>query len=219
MNKTNFNKSPFVEINDQDCYVGWKKISEKIQKQLDTISKNQKFLVVEIYPGAFEEDISTALQKYLNPTLIINPKNYYKDEEEIREMTERELGDDPIFGVLSYLRIDDYFKSSAKNEFARNLDTEDCDIVMVIGTGASKLIEPDVLVYVDMARWEIQQRQRRNEISNLGVSNPNDRPSLKYKWAFFIDWRVCDRLKRQLFGRWDFVIDTNDHTTAKMIFF
>ena len=68
-----------------------------------------------------------------------------------------------------------------------------------------------------MARWEIQQRQRRDEIGNLGADNRNQRPSLKYKRAFFIDWRAADRLKKQLLGKFDFYLDTNNRAVPKMI--
>ena len=60
-----------------------------------------------------------------------------------------------------------------------------------------------------LARWEAQLRMRRDEISNLGVDNRELKWSLQYKRAYFTDWRVCDRLKRDLMGRWDFVLDTN----------
>jgi hypothetical protein len=72
------------------------------------------------------------------------------------------------------------------------------------------LIHPeDILVYADLARWELQNRMRQNEISNLGVKNDELKWSLQYKRAFFTDWRVCGRLKRDLMVSWDFVLDTN----------
>ena len=43
----------------------------------------------------------------------------------------------------------------------------------------------------------------------LGVDNHDLKWSLQYKRAYFTDWRVCDRLKRELMARWDFVLDTN----------
>ena len=62
-----------------------------------------------------------------------------------------------------------------------------------------------------------QQRQRRNEIPNLGAGNLNERASLKYKRAFFVDWRAADRLKKKLFSRIDFLLDTNDQQAPKLI--
>ena len=90
--------------------------------------------------------------------------------------------------------------------------------VIVYGCGASLLYpEADLLIYTDMARWEIQLRFRKNEVSNLGVCNKELKASLQYKRAFFVDWRVCDRLKKQLINRWDFVLDTNVQGQPKMV--
>jgi mannose-6-phosphate isomerase class I len=86
----------------------------------------------------------------------------------------------------------------------------------VVGCGASLLAQADVLVYADLARWEAQNRFRRNETSNLGADNRSLAPGLKYKRAFFVDWRVADRWKRALMGRWDFVLDTNNPSEPKL---
>jgi hypothetical protein len=68
-----------------------------------------------------------------------------------------------------------------------------------------------------VARWEIQQRQRAGEIANLGLDNCAERAALKYKRAYFVDWRVADRLKKPLLPRIDFLVDTNQRDTPKMI--
>ena len=81
-------------------------------------------------------------------------------------------------------------------------------LVLVVGCGARLIAEGHILVYADLARWEAQNRYRRNDASNLGVENRTLAASLQYKRAFFVDWRVCDRWKRPLIARWDFVLDT-----------
>jgi mannose-6-phosphate isomerase class I len=83
-------------------------------------------------------------------------------------------------------------------------------LLLVVGVGAALVApDPDILLYADMARWEIQGRQRRNEITNLGADNLSESASLKYKRAFFVDWRAADRLKKKLLGKFDFLLDTN----------
>src|SRR5581483_4161213 len=62
-----------------------------------------------------------------------------------------------------------------------------------------------------------QQRQRSGRIGNLGLNNLEERPALKYKRAFFVDWRAADRHKKRLFSRIDFLLDTNQRDTPKMI--
>ena len=74
-----------------------------------------------------------------------------------------------------------------------------------------------LLVYADLPRWEAQQRQRRNEISNLGVENRTLKASLKYKRSYFIDWRVCDAVKRRTLSRWDFLLDSYTPNEPKLV--
>ena len=80
----------------------------------------------------------------------------------------------------------------------------------MVGPGATLVAKPDVVVYADLARWEIQRRQRRHEVASLGVHDRQDRPGKLYKRGFFVDWRVADRLKRTLLDRIDWLLDTND---------
>jgi hypothetical protein len=90
--------------------------------------------------------------------------------------------------------------------------------ILVLGTGAALIAEHfDLLVYADMARWELTLRQRRGEIGNLGADNLSEPPNLKYKRAFFVDWRVADRLKKELLGKIDFLLDTNTRESPKLI--
>ncbi|MGD0731322.1 MAG: class I mannose-6-phosphate isomerase [Terracidiphilus sp.] len=128
------------------------------------------------------------------------------------------LGDDPVFGRMNSIEIADFFDplklADARQSCAAGRD----EVVIVIGTGASLICpKPSFLVYADLARWEIQMRQRRNEVGNLGVDNRNDRPSEKYKRAFFVDWRSADRLKVLLFNRIDLLLDTNTPGKPKAI--
>jgi hypothetical protein len=39
----------------------------------------------------------------------------------------------------------------------------------------------------------------------------------KYKRSLFIDWRLCDRLRRKLLPTIDYLLDTNVHNLPKMI--
>lgn len=73
------------------------------------------------------------------------------------------------------------------------------------------------LVYVDMARWEIQQRCRRHEVKALGIDNREDAVSLQYKRGYFNDWRICDRYKSTLFEHVDYWLDSHIPGSPKMI--
>lgn len=89
---------------------------------------------------------------------------------------------------------------------------------IVYGHGAAEVApEADTFIYVDMARWEIQQRSRRNEIRNLGVENQGEEPSRQYKRGYFVDWLVCDDLKKRLLTKVDYWLDTNQAECPRMI--
>jgi mannose-6-phosphate isomerase class I len=127
------------------------------------------------------------------------------------------LTDDPVFGRMNGLRIEDFLDSDKRARVRGQIDKTQGRVAL-LGTGAALLApRADVLVYADLARWEIQQRQRRNEISNLGADNRYERASLKYKRAFFADWRAADRLKKELFPAIDFLLDTNNPPEPKLV--
>jgi mannose-6-phosphate isomerase class I len=140
-----------------------------------------------------------------------------KAPEEVEAMLAPYLGDDPVFGRMNGVEVIDFFDlhklTAARERVSKSLET-----ILAIGTGASLLVpRPDVLVYADMGRWEIQTRQRNNEIVNLGALNRAERASLKYKRAFFVDWRAADRLKKRILSKIEFLLDTNDRRNPKLV--
>jgi mannose-6-phosphate isomerase class I len=160
-----------------------------------------------------ERSISIAFQ----PSQVFRASDVLKSSADIEEMLAPFLTDDPVFGRMNGLRIEDFLDSD-KLARARNQINKAQGRVLVLGTGAALLgARVDVLVYADLARWEIQQRQRRNEISNLGADNRHERASLKYKRAFFADWRAADRLKKELFPTIDFLLDTHNPLEPKLV--
>ncbi len=217
MSKTaTYDKHPVVVVTSSGraCSVGWREIGERLQ---GAIRPGRFVVVVECYPGCFEQQIERALCAALRPGLVIRARECYRSEDQIRTHFEPDLGDDPVFGYMNQHSIQEYF-DPARLGMAVNRVRDAAGLTLVIGTGAA-IIAPewDLLAYCDMARWEIQLRQRAKEIANLGLSNCGERPSLKYKRGYFVDWRVADRLKRQLFSEIDFLLDTNDRRTPKMI--
>jgi len=209
---SSYDKHPAIAISSssEDCAVGWANVLERLRGAAGTVG-------VECYPGAFVEDIEQALTGGLRPAQVFRTSDYMKAPEEVDAMLAPYLGDDPVFGRMNGLEIGHFF-DPAKLAGARE-DIAQCPgSVLVVGTGASLLLpEPDVLVYADMARWEIQARQRNHQIANLGARNQGEHASLQYKRAFFVDWRAADRLKKHLLERIDFLLDTNDRKNPKLI--
>lgn len=210
MRKSNYDKFPATEI-EGPLWTGW----EEIRHTLDDALGSDGTLVVECYQGVYVDELIDELGK-IPHDLLIDSRTLFKSESEIEAMTRPLLTDDRLFGYRANLRYDDFF-DNGKIANAREKIAGCCGRVIVIGHGAAVVApESSLLVYADMARWEIQMRSRRKEVSGLGVNNAHEAPSLHYKRGYFIDWIVCDNLKKKLLERVDFWLDTNTASEPKM---
>lgn len=212
-----YDKSPCIRVDEDPrlCSAGWREIGERLRGAL---AGENRVLSVECYPGADMEEIEDALVAQLRPVAVIRAADALRPAPEIDRIVGAFLTDDPVFGRMNGLGIGDLFDPARASALRRLVKQRLPGLALVIGTGASLLAcDPDVLVYADMARWELQQRQRSNRIGNLGAGNRCEHPSRKYKRAFFIDWRMADRLKQSLLERLTFLLDTNVAGHPRMI--
>jgi mannose-6-phosphate isomerase class I len=214
--QSNYDKYPLVKVSSSraDCDVGWKEVAQRLKSK----RRSGHFTVcVECYPGCFESEIERELTAALQPALVVRSSECFRSANEIVSQCEHDLGDDPVFGFMNRHEILDFLDEGALGKQRAALKGAS-GLVLIIGVGASVLAETwDLLVYSDLARWEIQQRQRSGEIENLGLANCAERPALKYKRAYFVDWRAADRVKKALLPRIDYLLDTNDRKTPRMI--
>jgi len=210
-----YDKSPFTPVGPGSaCDVGWRAIAERLQPLR---ARPRCVLAVECYPGVDVDDVLRALSSSLLPVLAVDARRLYRDAAAVEAMCAPHLGDDPVFGRMNGLAIDDFFDPHLRAAACARVDAAGQGLVLVVGTGASLVGRADVLVYADLARWEIQQRQRRHEAASLGVEDRHERPSRLYKRGFFVDWRAADRLKRRLLAGLDWLLDTTDPRRPKLI--
>ena len=217
---SSFTKFPFIKVEGAyQVWEGWKDICDKIVQSASSIQQDKQIVVIEYYHGVLEEETTSSIISWIHPVEVIRAKKCMRDEQQIEEMVFPYVTDDRLFGRMSDLVIDDYFDPAKIDQARKRIADADAGIVLVIGTGASRIAERrDLLVYADMARWEIQKRMRKHLVDNVGVSNRSfaDWDRL-YRQGYFLDWRVCDRLKRDLMGKWDYLLDTNDRRNPKMV--
>ena len=217
---SNFDKYPSVKVSEHssDCFVGWDNICSELQKQISLGAHKRKVIAMDCYHGVLHDEVETALRKGLRHEAFYISTDAFKSPREITAMVHPDVTDDRIFGYMTRLTLDRFFDPNKVAELRKEIDEVKEGVVIVYGEGAAWIVKQwDMLIYLDMARWEIQLRMRSNTISNLGVTNNNTEFSLQYKHAYFVDWRVLDKHKIGLMDRCDFVIDTNKPGTPKMI--
>src|SRR5215469_3071969 len=191
--KSNYDKYPCIPVTTSAAYcsVGWRNIIDRLKP---SSAESRCTLAVECYPGTFEGIIKDVLVQGLRPAGLIYTPDLLKAPHCVDKLLAPVLGDDPVFGRMNDIGLQEFFDESKLSHTREKVTTWKNGLLLVVGVGAA-IVSPqsDVLIYADLARWEIQSRQRRNEISNLGADNIEESPSLKYKRAFFVDWRAADR--------------------------
>lgn len=221
MTRSHYDKTPVVHTTAfaDECWRGWDGVIDRINAEIDARrdTKRPCIIAIECYSGLHERELVTHLREGLRCGRFLTTDAAFKSPAEIDALVAPYLGgDDPIFGFLCPLSLDS-FLAPERRERMRQEIARAGGVTVVFGAGALLVCEPDVIVYADMPRWEGQRRQRRGEVSNLGADNRGLKGSLQYKRSYFIDWRVCDRVKIGSMARWDYVLDTTVAEDPKMI--
>ena len=204
---------PEIKVNQYSgAWRGYPRIVEEIKKN---IRKEKTIIAVESYIGVHNEEIKTNLVDALQPELEIFADDLAFDGDVITEMVKRNLTDDRVFGVMSHQTLDEFYDKGSLYQAGMQIEQAK-GLVVIYGTGASLIAEPDILIYADLARWECQCRYRAGG-TNWKVSNEEEDPLKKNKRGYFFEWRICDRLKDKLYPKIDFLLDTNVPDDPKMI--
>lgn len=216
MRKSNYDKSPATSV-EGTLWKGWEAIRDRLQTACRPENKGARHLLaVECYQGVYHDELSANLSA-LAPAVWIDTRELFKSPAEIEALTYPYLTDDRLFGRRASFSYEDFLDTEKVSACREALKTH-TGLVVVYGHGAAVVApQADTLVYADMARWEIQMRSRRKEIDGLGVENREEAPSYHYKRGYFIDWNVCDALKKRLLPKADYWLDTHRPGAPKMI--
>lgn len=212
----NYDKEPEIQVPgyDDSSWEGYCDIIREIKKNIN----NKKFIVtVDIYPGVRDSEVMEEFVKGLNPDHLIKSEDIFYDGEKLTELMKQNLTDDRVFGMMYYGKITDFIDMQKLNEVKNFLDNIKDGVILIYGVAASIINSGNILVYADLARWEIQQRYRRCELGNYKANNFKEDILRKYKRGFFIEWRMADKHKRGLFDDIDYLLDTNVYDKPKMI--
>lgn len=217
MSKSNYDKEPCVKVDgyEGEAFEGYDAIAEEIRSRCEKCGRT--VVTIECYPGVRIAEIVDNFTKRLPIAEILYSDECSYSGEKITEMIKRELTDDRVFGVLTCRTIEEFFDTDLLMQKKQQVEAFSEGILLVIGVGAALITEGDLLIYADLARWEIQLRYRSRELANWKMQNYDEDILRKYKRGFFVEWRVADRFKQKLFPHIDYLLDTNQKDNPKMI--
>lgn len=200
---------PACEEGCYDIYPSHKLADICIKAGFDSLAEELEHyptIIIDGYGGVLFDDFRKRLERSLTARgKRISWRNSYefmKSSAEIEQMVAPWTGhEDPLFGKLTGLSLEDFFINEPFPSPA-----SDADINIMIGPGASFSGWKGILLYIDLPKNEIQFRSRAGSITNLGVEKPSD-PKEMYKRFYFVDWIVLNRHKQSLLPVIDIIID------------
>lgn len=207
--KTDFDLYPEKCIPGYQGYCGW----DAILQQISPVNEARHIITAEFYTQVNREEIIQALSK-LGGTMF-NAEECTLPEKSYQAMVSPFLTDDRVFGVMNTLRLEDIYIPKKMEELRERI-RKTSGLIIIYGTGASLIMEGDILLYFDMPRWEIQQRFRKG-MTNWKTNNPQEDKLRKFKQGYFLEWRMADRRKKVLFPHISWYIDTVVPESPKMI--
>ena len=199
----NYDKYPTKEITGYKAWRGYPEISEELKKRV--AGRKKTVIVLETYTEVNVAEILEGLKGVYDTAF--NAENCTISDEAYNARIKEFVTDDRVFGIMNTLNVQDVYLPEKIGEMRAEIEKAD-GVILVYGVGASLVCEGDILVYADLARWEIQLRFAKGQ-TNWKTNNPAAPKLAKFKQGFFVEWRMADRLKRRLLKKIDYLLDTN----------
>lgn len=212
---TSFDKYPevFVSETNENICEGYDNIVNRIGNKIE---EEKAVIAIDCYPGVKIEELIDNLITPLNPAQVISMDDLYYSSEKITEMIQYNLTDDRVFGIFSNHEFSDFLDGTRLQNTRDLITSLDEGVIIVYGVGASLVTDPDILIYADLTRWEIQRRFQQG-MPNWKADNPQEDSLRKTKRAYFIEWPVADKHKKKLFEKVDYWLDTNIANYPKLV--
>lgn len=200
---------------DYTVYFSFEEIINQINSE---ISNGVKKIAIEFYPLTNEKLIKEKIINRINANQVINAKKFFITPSKMWEMIKFNITNDRNFGVMSHHQLMDFVDVERMTKLKESIDKND-DITIVYGVGSSLMGSNDLLIYVDLPRWEVQKRYNTGEYSNWNTNNAGEDPQKMQKQGYFFEWNIADNHKKSLFNQIDYIMDVVDEDKPKMMTF
>lgn len=205
--ESKFDRNPAVSVtsSDENVVSGWSNIVAWILE-----ASGRGIIAIETYHGVDAAQIIREFVRNDATIEILDTRSLMKSQAEVERMTFGDVTDDPVFGRITRLTLNDFLSDSGLEDLGA--------AKVVIGPGATVVVPTAaVVVYADMPRREIQLRQRAGQVDGLGLTNREESAAELYKRSYFVDWRVLDRHKKKVMPIADFYLESVNPDRPQMI--
>lgn len=207
-------KPETVVSSEATAFRGNNEIVQEFKRKINSIKSVNKMVVFEFYPGVNRTELLDNIIYPLHADNLIYSDDFAMTPENVNAKIADALTDDRVFGRMTQYCMNEFFPNLEQNQDQISLNK---GLTIIYGTGASLLVpDPDLLIYCDLTRWEIQLRYRSG-LSNWRQNNADDDSLRKVKRGYFFEWRIADRQKKELLRRANYLLDSNQKDDPKLI--
>jgi len=221
--KVMFEKRPLNPIRqavlENGIEEGYGTLLQRVISQAKSKSCNVFTLVIDGTHGADFNALLKDLIPYAEDHgfrfAAVDTYSYLKSGTELRDHFRQNITDNRAFGYVAKQKIDEYFQSRAQRNFAEYADrlTETSSerlLFVVFGPGALWLSDGccDASLFLDVSR-EYQEIAYKGSLLNFGFSWNIDSVE-KYKIAYFVEWPLLERYRKERMDEFDWYVDMND---------
>lgn len=175
---------------------------------------SSRIVAIEAHPSLPLEAFIGYLKKKDPEAVIAKTDDLYLSENTIFSTLNHYLTDDEVFGRFSPYNFEDFFCPEKLTAYYKRFSEENRRQIMV-GVGASKIIDYDTLIYIDVTRWEIQNKYKAGETNWKGFKESSFNEKLKR--AYYFEWPASAEIKNDILSAVDYYIDYSDSETPKLI--
>ncbi|MFQ9344387.1 MAG: class I mannose-6-phosphate isomerase [Enterococcus gallinarum] len=199
---------PSISINDKiEIVQNYDKIVEKI------FGGQQKTTAIETYPGINIEPLLSAIREQAPDVEILLTEELFLSPQQIFTIIEPDLTDDFVFGRFSHRKFVEFLNFERVRSAIKKIGVK--NRVCVIGVCASEVIESELLIYMDISRWELQLGYKKGAKNWMAYKESEFAEKLKR--SYYFEWPAGDDLRREKLLKSNFYIDSNDIEVPKMI--
>lgn len=193
-------------------YIGYTEILKKLLEQ-----KNVHQIAVECFPGVDKKRLIREIKNQINKNILFfDTDEFYQKSESIEQILQPILTEDRVFGHFSSLDFTDFLQQDSLSKIA-DLDSKNIDkTVLLVGVGASQIIEADCVIYVSTTKWNIQLSLKAGT-SNWLANNEKEDVLKKIKRSYYFEWPAADELKKKVLPNSHYFIDLSDSNHPKMM--
>jgi len=212
-----YETKPVVTISatTAECMEGWPEVLGVVRSR---IPDSGRFVIaVELYPGIEARAIADRLASLSPHAHVLLTKDAFLSPAQLRTTFASTLTKDPVFNLMYPWTIESYFDPVLLERMRAQIAQTSAPTI-IVGAGAGYIVgRPNLLLHANVARWELQRRQRAHSIGNLGFDNQDASQGELYKIAFFLDWRVGDECRHRMYREVDLFLDFNEEEVPRML--